>query len=327
MDLVSIIIPTHNRRELVERAVWSCLEQDYPQLEIIVVDDGSTDGTEETLAALAKKDSRVRWARQENRGQCAARNAGFQMSKGALLKFLDSDDALTPGAISTEVSVLKRSGSDFAVGEQLGHDEDKFAQAQQQWEREFANALEEAEQLTLRAYLLSHRGTLNEVLMKRCAFAAAGGFCETIRAAEEINFVWRLYFAMPELEVVRHSWRVVYKRYSLQSLAAVMRSQKETPWTLLSLQDVVERLLERRIPLDAELKQHLFDTFYQNIVYARRNGRVQYVEPALALWEKGGVPAPKLKPWYHDQLHRRCGFRKAEKVLDAARNLLKRKQF
>ncbi|MBV9464137.1 MAG: glycosyltransferase, partial [Verrucomicrobiae bacterium] len=81
-ELVSIVLPTYNRADLLGRSIQSCLEQTYRNLEVIVVDDGSTDGTPKLVREYAAKDARVRSHRQQNAGLPCALNAGFLMAKG-----------------------------------------------------------------------------------------------------------------------------------------------------------------------------------------------------------------------------------------------------
>lgn len=88
---ISVVIPTYNRKDMVKRAISSVLGQSYGVLEVIVIDDGSTDGTEDALEAFTR-DARFRYRRQENRGQSAARNAGIAMAVGDVIAFLDSDN-------------------------------------------------------------------------------------------------------------------------------------------------------------------------------------------------------------------------------------------
>jgi glycosyltransferase involved in cell wall biosynthesis len=90
---VSIVIPTYNRSAIVRRAIDSALAQTFEDLEILVVDDGSTD---DTRAALAGYPERVRYIRQENGGPAAARNHGMRLARGEYIGFLDSDDAYLP---------------------------------------------------------------------------------------------------------------------------------------------------------------------------------------------------------------------------------------
>jgi len=94
----SIVIPAYNRAGLIPRAMDSCLGQDWRDFEVIVVDDGSTDGT--SGAVRRYSDPRVRLAAHEvNRGVCPARNTGVGAARGEWIVFLDSDDELLPGAL------------------------------------------------------------------------------------------------------------------------------------------------------------------------------------------------------------------------------------
>lgn len=102
---VSVVVPAYNHGSYVARALDSLLAQDYPRLEVIVLDDGSTD---ETPAVLARYTGRVRWERQENMGQAATLNKGWAMASGELLGYLSADDVLRPGAIRAVATVLAR---------------------------------------------------------------------------------------------------------------------------------------------------------------------------------------------------------------------------
>ena len=103
--LVSVIIPTYNRAELCSAAVDSVLAQSYRHLEVIVVDDGSSDHTESLLAG---RDPRVRYVRQQNQGVSAARNHGFRLARGEFVALLDSDDCWLPFKLELQLAVLRR---------------------------------------------------------------------------------------------------------------------------------------------------------------------------------------------------------------------------
>lgn len=99
--LISVIIPCYNHAKYLKNAISSILEQDSPSVEIIVVDDGSTDNTYEVSSKLD-----VKYIRQNNLGLSAARNKGIEHSKGEFLVFLDADDWLLPGALKKNFSYL-----------------------------------------------------------------------------------------------------------------------------------------------------------------------------------------------------------------------------
>jgi len=102
--LVSVIIPTYNRAALLCEAVDSVLQQTYRNIEVIVVDDGSTD---DTTAVMEKYGDRVRYSRRPNAGVNAARNLGFKQSKGEFIALLDSDDLWAPYKLELQVRLLR----------------------------------------------------------------------------------------------------------------------------------------------------------------------------------------------------------------------------
>ena len=93
---ISIIIPVYNTEDCVERCVRSCMAQTHTDIEIIAVDDGSTDSSLPILEKLASEDSRIRVIHQDNAGSSAARNAGIRMATGDFLGFVDADDYIEP---------------------------------------------------------------------------------------------------------------------------------------------------------------------------------------------------------------------------------------
>lgn len=105
MPAVSIIIPAYNQGRYLGAAVRSALAQTWPDYEIIIIDDGSTDNTPEVIAGFT--DPRIRCVRQENRGLSAARNAGLRHAVGELVSFLDSDDLFLPDKLSALIGALR----------------------------------------------------------------------------------------------------------------------------------------------------------------------------------------------------------------------------
>jgi glycosyltransferase involved in cell wall biosynthesis len=110
----SIIIPVYNMEEWLERCIKSVVSQTYNELEIILVDDGSTDGSSDICKEWAKKDSRIVYFKQHNAGLGAARNTGLKMAKFDYVTFLDSDDWLEP------TFVEKIFGAMLAADTQIG---------------------------------------------------------------------------------------------------------------------------------------------------------------------------------------------------------------
>jgi glycosyltransferase involved in cell wall biosynthesis len=121
--LVSVVIPTYNRAAFLPATLDSVLAQTYPAVEIVVIDDGSSDGTPGVLGRYA---GRVRWRRKPNGGVASARNAGLEVARGDFIAFMDSDDLCLPDRIAAEVECFRRfpeivlCSSDFSAFDETG---------------------------------------------------------------------------------------------------------------------------------------------------------------------------------------------------------------
>lgn len=113
--LVSVIIPAYNAEATLDRTLRSVRSQTHRTLEIIVVDDGSTDGTPALANAHAQADARVRVLQQANSGVAAARNTGWQSACSDLLAFVDADDTWAPSKIEQQIAALTAGGEKFGL--------------------------------------------------------------------------------------------------------------------------------------------------------------------------------------------------------------------
>src|ERR1700752_3699749 len=104
--LVSIIIPCYNAEKYIDRSIESILNQTYKDFEIIIINDGSTDNSEEVIKKYLTLDNRVKYLKQVNQGVSATRNKGIELAKGEILAFLDSDDVWEPENLEIKVDAL-----------------------------------------------------------------------------------------------------------------------------------------------------------------------------------------------------------------------------
>ncbi|MEW6139710.1 MAG: glycosyltransferase [Thermodesulfobacteriota bacterium] len=114
MPVVTVIIPTYNRGTVVGRAIQSALNQSFRDLEVIVIDDGSTDCTGHVLRQIQDRRIRIILSNR-NRGSGAARNRGLEIARGKYIAFLDSDDEWHADKIEQQVSLMESLGDDWGV--------------------------------------------------------------------------------------------------------------------------------------------------------------------------------------------------------------------
>ncbi|MBQ3730150.1 MAG: glycosyltransferase [Muribaculaceae bacterium] len=117
--LISVIVPVYNAGAFLDQCLESIVTQNYRHLEILVVDDGSTDGSGEKCDRWAERDERIRVIHQPNGGHSAARNTGLDAISGPLMAMVDSDDVLHPQFFSVLLDLMQAHDADIAVGDYL----------------------------------------------------------------------------------------------------------------------------------------------------------------------------------------------------------------
>lgn len=179
---ISVIIPAYNAEKTIRRAIESVLAQDLKVLEIIVVDDGSTDATQHLIVSEFPM---VRYHRQSNQGVSATRNRGSELAKGEWLAFLDADDLWKPGKLRKQWRILK-SHPDAVF---ITTDRDFFGKEYVYIGRVFRWRFKK---------LLSHnRVNTSSVLLRRDVFTALGGFDPTLVTGEDWDLWLRIVHRYP----------------------------------------------------------------------------------------------------------------------------------
>jgi glycosyltransferase involved in cell wall biosynthesis len=184
--LVSVIIPTYNRREYVCEAIDSALAQTYHPLEIIVVDDGSTDGTGAVLRD--RYGQVIRYAYQANRGESAARNAAIRRSSGEYIALLDSDDIWAPQKLAKQVALLQRRpcvGLVSCHALPIDREGDLLSE-------EPMHAGKVPDPVPLRILVLDSPLFSSSVVVRRACLDEVGLFPEDIRYGEDRDFCLRV---------------------------------------------------------------------------------------------------------------------------------------
>ena len=223
--LVSVVIPCYNQAHFLSEAIESVLAQSYPHLEIVVVDDGSTDDTFEVAGRYAG----VRRIRQDNQGPSAARNTGIRESKGNYLVFLDADDRLLPKALEVGVEYLKaRPECAFVSGRYRNIAADGSL-------LELSPPLLIEQDHYLALLRLNYIGHPAVVMYRRSVFESVGGFNTSLKFSEDYELYVRITRDFP---VYCHGKLVAeYRQHAsswsrnsamgLKTMLAVFRSERK----------------------------------------------------------------------------------------------------
>ena len=204
---VSVVIPAYNYARFLASAIDSVLSQNYPEFELIVVDDGSTDDTEQVLARYT--DPRMRYIRQENAGLSAARNTGIRNARFGYVAFLDADDRWLPGLLSSIMEAFAKLPEDFAM---VATGSMRMDAEGRQVATKPSSRISADKEFGARDFILKNPSPLSSsVVIRREIFEVCGCFDTTLRSSEDRD-MWiriaacrRVYFiTRPSVLLRRH---------------------------------------------------------------------------------------------------------------------------
>jgi len=180
---VSIIIPTYNKALYIQEAVESALAQTYKNVEIIVVDDGSTDGTTKILESYIET-KKITYFYQPNKGHSAARNAGLRMAKGRYIKFLDSDDFLYPQQIEKQIQDIAEDPKAISVTD--------CTLLKLNGKIEIGKIFMPSPQKQYASFIESNKVVIHAVLVPKFWLEQVGGFDETLTCSVDTDLWIRI---------------------------------------------------------------------------------------------------------------------------------------
>ncbi|HEX8187469.1 MAG TPA: glycosyltransferase family 2 protein [Pyrinomonadaceae bacterium] len=257
--LVSVVIPAYNYGHYIAEALESLRAQTYPNWECVVVDDGSTDDTADVVERFCARDARVRYVRQENARQAAARNNGVRHSRGDYFQFLDADDLVEPRKFERQVACLEGRGDVdivYSGVRYFGAEGSGLSHSRQYsvwddgapWMPEVSGRGPELVGLLLRNNIM----VINSPLVRRGVIEAVGDFDEG-PTVEDWDYWMRcaaagFYFQYDDAEGAR----ALVRAHGLSTSLDGRRIMKETLWMRRSW---AARTLRR--PEDLRLNRHL----------------------------------------------------------------------
>lgn len=279
--LVSVIIPTYNRSEWVTEAVRSALDQTYRRIEIIVVDDGSTDNTRDVLS---KYGASIKYIYQKRSERSRARNQGFRYSRGDYIAFLDSDDQWLPTKIEKQVEILNRKPDVGLVytGVQFIDARGNPHTGQIAWDVPERESLYED--------LMTHNtitGTTSSVMVRRTCLDKVGLFDELMNTCEDLDLYRRIarYYRFYKIDLPLVRFRI--HTGSTQHDAAAMAKGWEITIKKIAEDTPAEFAYYKNLAIAKNLVQiahlyaaggqlHRFFSFCVRAVFHRPNWMLRY---------------------------------------------------
>jgi glycosyltransferase involved in cell wall biosynthesis len=236
MSKVSVIIPAYNAAAFIELACRSAVAQTHPDMEVVVIDDGSKDAT----ASIAESIPGVTCIRKPNGGVSSARNVGMRACTGDLIAFLDADDIWHPQKIAAQVALMQRyPDSDLnytrIVFDTANFNPDASIPSDPEPPHTLINELEPT-------FRQPYLGT-SSVMVRRRAYERVGGFDETLPFAEDIKFFLQVVVKRPQVAILE--FPAVYKRPVAGSLSEDSSAGYE------KVLDVYRELIEQQPDLAA----------------------------------------------------------------------------
>lgn len=219
--LISVIIPTYNRARMIKRAVESVLAQSYKNFEIIVVDDGSTDGTKEALSEYINK-GEIKYILQNNAGPGVARNNGIQKARGELVAFLDSDDEWMPDKLEKQVKVFQQKGDDIIVFSNMEYINERGEKIGELFQK-----TRPSDGMILKQLLSDNFISTSSVVAPRSIILKAGGFAKNNKlfSIGEEHILWLklasstefCYIQEPLVRYHIHSGQIISSKFRILS--------------------------------------------------------------------------------------------------------------
>lgn len=285
MPRVSVIIPAYNYARFLPESIESALTQTFHDLEIIVVDDGSTD---DTLEVARGYEGKIRYHRQANRGISAARNAGCRMASGEFFAFLDADDIWDPEKISRQVEVFKASPKTSLVSTYL-----RFIDSEGKPLHGQKPSVVPGE--TLKDIIYRGSAAPSTFMVRRSCFESVSGFDESLMAMEDLDFCLRV----ARKHVIRHIPENL-GAYRVHGPSLSGNPAKVYP----SFIAIYKKLLNNSTGIRTRgiIRRRLARYRYLWGVYQMKSNRSihgkQLVRSALATWPLVGWSLDASRPWW-----------------------------
>ena len=241
--LISVIVPAYNVEKFIGKCLESILAQTHQNLELIVVDDGSTDFTPEVLKEFARADKRVKVVTQQNKGLPGARNSGLDIAKGEYLLFVDGDDYIEPDTLKDTLEHLLKNDADVCF----------FNHQNVSWKNRKKIETPSSDILNFTGYVtdaprefFDHMHVAWNKLMKNNDLVPH--FNESLRKAEDTSFCWEYYLKNPKITFLNK----VYYNYVQRSDSLIRQVDLDSSYHIASANYISELESFKNSPLTTQ---------------------------------------------------------------------------
>lgn len=252
-DLVSIIVPVYNTEDYLDKCMNSILNQTYKNIEVIIIDDGSTDNSYRRLQEFQTKDKRIILLQQKNFGQGVARNKGIEISKGKYICFVDSDDRITENMVEEMVQEIEKTNSDFSSFLIAFED----SKSQKIYKKKFKNTILEGKKIFQSALKIMDIFPIPVNKIYRKDFLLKNNiFFPTVRKNEDMLFIHKLAFFSKKCSFIN---KVFYYAWMREGSTSRKVTKENIEITLDLLKEEKEFLIEKNC---FENYKIAYETFY-----------------------------------------------------------------
>lgn len=298
--LISFIIPSYNFADYIECCVKSILSQTYSNIEVIIVNDGSTDNSKQVIERLVEKDSRIRAIHKENEGVSIARNVGLNISKGEYVVFVDADDYLAHDYAEYMLSLVKETGGEFCLSVNCFTNK-----KESQVEKEFVTVMTSDEAMSL---LLSPRvivGSWNKIFKRQFLIDNKLTFSSSLFYGEGLKFITSVAQLCSSVGVGnrkvyfyrRNNYSSATTKFNIDKFYNGLQSIDEIKKNLITKNPEVHKMCDYhkcqfcmgtvvRIQSAGKVKEH-YAYYKQNLSYVRRNVWKFILDKKLPLYNRG----------------------------------------
>ncbi|BAZ12632.1 putative glycosyl transferase [Calothrix sp. NIES-4071] len=305
--LVSIIIPCYNASRWITEAIDSCLHQTYSNIEIIIIDDGSTDNSLEIIQSYAAKNNHIIWRHIPHTGGNHARNVGLSLSQAEYIQFLDADDYILPEKIKHQVNFLESTGADVVYGDwchQYHYNNGSYKLGDTKTTGQQTDILE--------SLLGTWWVAVAALLYRHEAIKKSVGWDETLSTAQDRDFIISVVMC-GALVMYQPGCYSIYRRYGNVTVSTVSRPR----WIMghCLVLEKAERKLAQNKRLSNNYRRALAAGYFDMARYALFEDYSLYLKLLDAALKRCPDFQGNSKNGIYHRLRAIIGFRRTEKIV------------